>query len=103
MQFPISEQVLHRNEKRFRGRLVFKAHRWLYHSTLGSIVIKKNEEDLEEADPGGRARGREGVPGRPLPSAAAAAGAASVSGFGFRKSTLPQNRPLNVLISNSKQ
>jgi len=27
---------------RFRGGLVFKAHRLLYHSTLGSIVIKKN-------------------------------------------------------------
>jgi len=30
-----------RNVKRFRGGLVFKAHRWLYHSTLGSRVIKK--------------------------------------------------------------
>ena len=28
-------------QKRFRGGLVFKAHRWLYHSTLGSRVIKK--------------------------------------------------------------
>ena len=28
--------------KRFRGGLVFKAHRWLYHSTLGSSVIKKS-------------------------------------------------------------
>jgi len=27
--------------KRFRGGLVFKAHSWLYHSTLGSRVIKK--------------------------------------------------------------
>jgi len=26
---------------RFRGGLVFKAHRWLYHSILGSRVIKK--------------------------------------------------------------
>ena len=25
----------------FRGVLVFKAHRLLYHSTLGSIMIKK--------------------------------------------------------------
>ena len=32
----IQAQLLHRNEKRFRGGLVFKAHRWLYHSTLGS-------------------------------------------------------------------
>ena len=28
----------------FRGGLVFKAHRWLYHSTLGSRVIKKKEK-----------------------------------------------------------
>jgi len=27
--------------KRFRGGLVFKAHRPLYHSTLGSRVIQK--------------------------------------------------------------
>ena len=26
---------------RFLGGLVFKAHRWLYHTTLGSRVIKK--------------------------------------------------------------
>jgi len=30
-----------RNVKRFRGGLVFKAHRLLYYSTLGSRVIKK--------------------------------------------------------------
>jgi len=30
--------------KRFRGGLVFKAHRWLYHSTLGSRVIKKQKK-----------------------------------------------------------
>ena len=28
---------------RFRGGLVSKAHRFVYHSTLGSRVIKKNE------------------------------------------------------------
>ena len=27
----------------FRGGLVFKAHRWLYHSTIGSRVIKKKK------------------------------------------------------------
>ena len=32
---------LNRNEKRFRGGLVFKARRRSYHSTLGSRVIKK--------------------------------------------------------------
>ena len=36
-------QLLHRNVKRFRGGLVFKAHRWLYPSTLGSRVIKKKK------------------------------------------------------------
>jgi len=35
------EQVLGRNVKRIQGGLVFKAHRLLYHSTLGSRVIKK--------------------------------------------------------------
>ena len=33
-----------RNAKRFRGGLVFKAHRLLYHSTLGWIVTKKKKE-----------------------------------------------------------
>ena len=32
------------NVKRFRGGLVFKARRWLYHSTLGSSVIKKKKK-----------------------------------------------------------
>jgi len=31
--------------KRFRGGLVFKAHRPLYHSTLGSKVMKKKREE----------------------------------------------------------
>ena len=33
-----------RNVKRFRGGLVFKAHRLLYHSTLGLEVIKKKKK-----------------------------------------------------------
>ena len=33
--------LLHRNVQRFRGGLVFKAHRLMYHSTLGLRVIKK--------------------------------------------------------------
>ena len=37
----LEEQLLRRNVKRFRGGLVFKAHRLLYHSTLGLRVIKK--------------------------------------------------------------
>jgi len=36
-------QLLHRNEQRFRGGLVFKAHRLLYHSTLGLREIKKKK------------------------------------------------------------
>ena len=38
---PVEEQLLHRNVKRFQGGLESKAHRLLYHSTLGSRVIKK--------------------------------------------------------------
>jgi len=38
-----SVQLLYRNEERLRGGLVFKAHRWLYHSTLGSRVKKEEE------------------------------------------------------------
>jgi len=33
-----------RNVQRFRGGLVFKAHRLLYHSTLGLRVIKKKKK-----------------------------------------------------------
>jgi len=35
------------NVKRFRGGLVFKAHRLLYHSTLGVRVIKKKKSTLQ--------------------------------------------------------
>ena len=42
---------------RFRGGLVFKAHRLVYHSTLGSKVITKKkeeeDEDSEKAPPSG--------------------------------------------------
>ena len=45
-----------RNVKRFRGGLVFKARRWLYHSTLGSRVIKKKKKALLDGhDPRGGA------------------------------------------------
>jgi len=40
---PIEEQLLRRNVKRFRGGLVFKAHRLVYHSTIGSRVTKKKK------------------------------------------------------------
>jgi len=36
----------HLNAKRFRGGLAFKAHRRLYHSTLGLRVIKKKGQHL---------------------------------------------------------
>jgi len=36
--------VLVQHVKRFRGGLVFKAHRLLYHSTLGLRVIKKKKK-----------------------------------------------------------
>jgi len=38
------EQLMHRNVQRFRGGLVFKAHRLWYHSTLGVRVTKKKQE-----------------------------------------------------------
>ena len=41
VQFSNYEQVLRRVVLRFRGGLVFQAQRMLYHSTLGSRVIKK--------------------------------------------------------------
>ena len=37
-------RVRRRNVKRFRGGLVFMAHRLLYHSTLGLRVIKKKKK-----------------------------------------------------------
>ena len=46
----------------FRGGLVFKAHRWLYHRTLGSRVIKKREKKTAcrvEGLEGEKARERE--------------------------------------------
>ena len=54
IQFSIQEQLLSRNVERLRGGLVFKAHRFLYHSTLGSRVKKKekvevlNETNMDE-------------------------------------------------------
>jgi hydroxymethylglutaryl-CoA reductase (NADPH) len=44
VQLSISEQLLRRNVEPFRGGLVFRAHRLLYHSTLGSRVIKKSKK-----------------------------------------------------------
>jgi len=38
------------NVRRFRGGLVFKAHRLLHHSTLGSRVMKKRRRRFEARD-----------------------------------------------------
>jgi len=38
--------ILYRNVQQFRGGLVFKAHRLLYHSTLGLRVIKNRRGGL---------------------------------------------------------
>ena len=46
-----------RNVNRFRGGLVFKAHRLVYHSTLGLRVIKKKKKSSRRR----AARGREGA------------------------------------------
>ena len=40
------QDLLRRNVKRFRGGLVFKAHRLLHHSILGLRVMKKKRRDL---------------------------------------------------------
>jgi len=42
-------QLLRRNVKRFRGGLVFKAHRLLYHSTLGLREIKKKKKKRDSS------------------------------------------------------
>ena len=42
------EQLLYRNMQRFRGGLVFKAHRLLNHSTLGFRVIRTKKEERTE-------------------------------------------------------
>jgi len=54
-QFLMSEVPLYLNL--FRGGLVFKAHRWLYHSTLGSRVIKKKQKVPELEGQHGAGRG----------------------------------------------
>ena len=48
-QFSIHE--LRRNVKRFRGGFAFQAHTLLYHSTLGSRVIKKKKNPHRPAAP----------------------------------------------------
>ena len=47
-----AEQRLRRDVKRFRGGLLFKAHRLLYHSNLGVRVIKKKKKKIPRARAG---------------------------------------------------
>ena len=42
--FRVEEQLLRKNMERFQRGLVFKAHGLLYHPTLGSRVITKNDK-----------------------------------------------------------
>jgi len=58
----IYELLLRRNVKRFRGGLVFKAHRHVYHSTLGLRVIKMRRR-RGDAFPSKQARNGEGFRG----------------------------------------
>ena len=44
-----SRAILRRNVNRFRGRLVLEAHRPLYHSILGSSVVKKKKKTRAES------------------------------------------------------
>ena len=45
-RFHSKSKVFRRNVRRFRGGLVFKAHRLWHHSTLGSRVIKKRKRTV---------------------------------------------------------
>ena len=47
----IQELLLYRHVQRFRGRLVFQAHRLVHHSTLGLRVIKKRKKSQEPTSP----------------------------------------------------
>jgi len=49
VHFSIEEQLLSRNAERFRGGLVFKARRLLFHSTLGSRGIQKKKRRAESS------------------------------------------------------
>ena len=44
-------RLLYRNMQRFRGGLVFKAHRLLYHPTLGVRVIKRKKRINRQSCP----------------------------------------------------
>ena len=59
--------------KRFRGGLVFKAHRLVYHSTIGVRVIKKRGKNVPAV-------------GEPAPPAIGAGHRSDQSSVGFRVS-----------------
>ena len=62
----VIEQLLHRNVQRFRGGLVFKAHR-LCVSLNSRLKSNKEEEDLQEyAGPAVGSEGRMGRWGTPI-------------------------------------
>ena len=63
------------NVKRFRGGLVFKVHRFLYHSTLGLRVIKKKKKKS-----GARECFHEPRPGESGTGTATASGCTSIRG-----------------------
>ena len=44
VQFSIKKEQILKNAQRFRGGLVFKAHRLSHHSTLGLRVINKEKK-----------------------------------------------------------
>jgi len=60
--FSLGSGGVGRNVKRFRGGLVFKAHRLVYHSTLGLGVIKKKKQTAPRA---ASARPRRATPPQP--------------------------------------
>ena len=45
---PGTASLIRRNVKRCRGGLVFKAHRLLYRSTIGSREIKKQQKEVAQ-------------------------------------------------------
>jgi hypothetical protein len=48
LEYQFKKQILRRKVKRFRGGLVSKPHRLVYHSTQGWIVIKKKKNHWQD-------------------------------------------------------
>ena len=82
----LAEQLLHRNVRRFRDGLVFKAHRRVYHSALGLRVIKKKKKGKGGETPArGEMRSRRWLRSSPAPPLALS--------LALLASLLPQSRP----------